>query len=62
MTKRLTVATFDRILTARDLDAVLRKAGVDSKIVTRHAVQIDPSQEQAAKAAVQCERSKRAAR
>jgi hypothetical protein len=61
MTKRLTVRTFDRVLDALDLDAVLRKAGIDSKVVTKHAVQINPDQVQEAKAAVQCERSRRKA-
>jgi hypothetical protein len=57
--KRLTVAVCDRYLAARDLDGVLRNAGIDSKVVTKHAVQIDPGQIERARLAVQNERLKR---
>lgn len=52
MTKRITARIFDRYPLAWDLNEVLRRAGVDSKIVTRHAVQIHPDHVEAAKLAV----------
>lgn len=50
--KRLTVATFARFVGAEDLDAILRRAGIGSKVVTKHAVQILPEQIQEARGAV----------
>ena len=57
--KRLTVAIFDKRLHAMDLDSVLRQAGIDSKIVSKHAVQIHPMQLKQAKEAALAEQNRR---
>ena len=40
--KRVTVHVDESYLQAREIEAALKSAGVDVKIVTRHAVQIAP--------------------
>lgn len=60
MTRR-TARVFERFLDAWDLNEVLKAAHVDSKIVTKHAVQFDPRQEAQAKAAVEHEKKRRQA-
>jgi hypothetical protein len=57
--KRHTAAIFNRYPSAWDLDKVLRAAGIDSKIVTKHAVQVLPDQLEAAKRACEAERTRR---
>ena len=42
--RRITARIFDQFPHAWDLNEVLLKGGIDSKIVTKHAVQIRPDQ------------------
>ncbi len=58
--KRVTVATYDLLLHAMDLEAVLKRAKVDVKLVTKHAVQIHPDHVDRAMAAIKAEEKKRA--
>ena len=60
ITKRLTVKIYDRAIDAWDCQDVLRKAGVDVKTVTKHAVQIAPAHAELAKAALLAESKRRA--
>ncbi len=59
--KRTTAAVYQRYPEAWDLDRVLQRAGVDSKIVTRHAVQIHPDHVERAKQALRLESARRSA-
>lgn len=59
--KRITAAIYDNFVAAWDLHRVLEKAGVNAKVVTKHAVQILPGQEELARAAVEAEKIKRQA-
>ncbi len=58
--KRRTVGIFAQFPDAWDLNEVLRHAGIESKIVTKHAVQINPDQADDARAAIAAEITKRA--
>lgn len=60
--KRRTVGIFEKFPDAWDLNEVLRHAGIESKIVTKHAVQINPGYADNARAAIQAEISRRAAK
>ena len=57
--KRLTARIFDSRWKAEELNQVLVKAGVDSIVVAKFAVQIHPDQVQQAKEAVTNENFKR---
>jgi hypothetical protein len=41
--KRLTVKIFDKFIDAITLNNFLLRHGIDAKIVTKHAVQVDPN-------------------
>ncbi len=60
--KRRTVGIYDQFPDAWDMNEVLRHAGIESKIVTKHAVQIDPGKSDMARAAIAAEIAKRAAK
>lgn len=59
--KRVTLKVFDQFPHAWDLNEVLRSAGVDSKIVSKHAVQIDPEDLELAKQVCRKEKTRRSA-
>ncbi len=58
--KRVTAAIYDRILYAMDLDGVLKRAGVDCKLVRKYAVQVHPDQVERAREVLRDEAAKRA--
>ena len=59
--KRVTAAVFSKFPYAWDVNCVLRAAGVDSKIVSKHAVQIHPEHVELAREALRRESEKRKA-
>ncbi len=59
---RRTVGIFAQFPDAWDLNEVLRHAGIESKIVTKHAVQIHPNLAEHARAAIDAEIARRAAK
>lgn len=56
--KRVTAAIFDRYLDAWSLAGILRRAGVEHKIVHKYAVQVHPEQVEPAKAALRVEEAR----
>ncbi len=58
--KRVTAAIYDRWPHAWDCEKVLKLAGVDVKIVTKHAVQVHPDHVEKAKEALRAEAQRRA--
>ncbi len=60
--KRRTVGIYDQFPDAWDMNEVLRHAGIESKIVTKHAVQIDPNLAEHARSAIALEIEKRASK
>lgn len=57
--KRVTAAIYDQYMHAFDLDKVLRLGGVDSKIVSKCAVQVHPDQVELAREVLRAEEAKR---
>ncbi len=57
--KRRTVGIYEKYPDAWDMNQVLRRAGIESKIITKHAVQIHPDQADNARDAIAKESLKR---
>lgn len=53
MTRRVNVAVCRRYLSARFVQQALKKVGVDSTIVTKHGVQVDPALKDRAREVIQ---------
>lgn len=58
--KRVTAGVYEKYIDAWDVCALLQSAGIDAKVVTKHAVQVHPEHVARAKEVLAKEEGKRA--